>query len=91
MPPRWRGVLLRKQHGGQLVFHVPVYVVGQHTQEDVTLDAAGPMVVDEAHLQINGLEAAEGLFHYHQLLVGSDGLFGCERAVGVPPPCSRRP
>ena len=40
--------------------HLPFDVVGEHAQEDVGANAVGQPMVDRPHLEIDGLQAAEG-------------------------------
>ena len=64
-----------KSSGAKRAAHVPLDVVGEHAEEDVGADPAFEAVVDGAHLEIDGLVAAERPFDPAQALVGPDRLF----------------
>ena len=59
---------------------MPLHVVGEHAHEDMRADPLSGVVVDRAHLEVHGLEAAEGAFDGAQALVGAHGLLGVEFA-----------
>jgi hypothetical protein len=42
---------------------MPLKVVGEHTQKDVRTHTAFQAVMDGTHLEVNGLEATEGLLN----------------------------
>ncbi len=58
---------------------MPFHVVGQHAEEDVSPDPVGEAVVDGPHLEVDRLEAAEGLLRQGEALVGLDGFVGVHR------------
>ena len=86
---RWRGALSRRHRIarglGRLLdigehqlapglTHVPLHVVGQHAQEDVRAHPIGRVVMDRAHLQVDGLERAERALDVGQGLVVAHAL-----------------
>ena len=58
--------------------HVPLDVVGEHAQQDVRPHPVGAAVVDQAHLQVDGLEGPKGALDLRQVLVGAHRLRGIE-------------
>src|ERR1700761_3130991 len=53
---------------------MPLHVVSEHAEEDVSSDATGEPVMDRPQLEIQGLEAAKGSFDIAQLLVAANHL-----------------
>src|ERR1019366_4954544 len=47
---RGGSVVIVKQQGGQILTHVPLHVVSQHTEEDVSAHAIRLTMVDGAHV-----------------------------------------
>ncbi|MCK9589944.1 MAG: hypothetical protein M0Q93_11370 [Terrimicrobiaceae bacterium] len=72
-----RGLLVVKEHGLENRAHVPFHVIGEQAQDRAGARAAGVAVVDGAHFEIDGFEAAERVFHEAQALVapGDGGGF----------------
>ncbi len=58
--------------------HVPLDVVGEHAQEDVSSDVVLGAVVNGPHQQVHALQAAEGSFDEGQALVLAHGVCGRE-------------
>ena len=50
------GVMVVEEHST----HVPFEVVGEHAQQDVGADPVGRIVMNGAHLEVDGFEATEG-------------------------------
>ena len=73
---------LVKQHGREPGAHVPLDMVGEHAQEDVGAHARRRPMEDRTHMQIDGLEAAEGALDLGQALVGADRCGVIELAAG---------
>ena len=55
---------------------MPLHVVGEHAQQDVSPHALFPAMVDGADLEIHGLETAEGALDRGQSLVGAHCILG---------------
>ena len=53
-------------------------VIGEQTQQQVGADPRGQAMVDGTHLEIDGLEAAEGALNHAEPLVGLDRLLAVE-------------
>src|SRR5271157_1394407 len=51
---------------------MPLQVVGQRAEKDVTSDSIIGLVVDGPYFELHGLETAEGLHDQAQLFVGGD-------------------
>src|SRR5678816_1994033 len=56
------------------VAHVPFQVVGEHAEKDMRAHAIGEPVIDRPHVQINGLDAAEGALDLAERFVAA---YGC--------------
>ena len=54
------GVMVVEEQGGEASTHVPFEVVGEHAQQDVGADPVGRIVMNGAHLEVDGFEATEG-------------------------------
>ena len=68
------GVVIREQEGSEPAAHMPLHMISKHAQEHVGSHAMAESVVDGTHVQVDGLEAAEGAFDRGQPLVGVDRL-----------------
>src|SRR5208283_2999206 len=51
---------------------MPLQVVGQGAEKDVTSDSIIGLVIDGPYFELHGLETAEGLLDQAQLFVGGD-------------------
>ena len=76
-------VIVVEQQRLELGAHVPFDVVGEHAQEDMRAHPVAGVVVDGTHLEVHGLEAAEGTLDGTQALVGAHGLRGIQSASGT--------
>src|SRR5208282_6796464 len=56
------GIVVLKQHRGEVALHVPDDVVGQHAQKDMGSDAMGPAMVDRTDVEVARFEVAEAAF-----------------------------
>src|SRR5437764_6528219 len=54
--------------------HVPLYVVGQHTEKDVSPHPRFQMMKDGPHLQVDGFEGPESAFHMTRQLITTHGV-----------------
>jgi len=70
------GFLVVKEHGLENRAHVPFHVIGEHAQEHMGSHAVGVAVVDGAHLEIDGFDAAERVLHEAEVLVALDDVGG---------------
>ena len=62
-------VLVGEEERTQRLLHVPLDVVGEHAQEDVGAHAILVVVVDRAHLEVDGLEGAKRALDLREQLV----------------------
>ena len=76
------GVMVVEEHGGEASTHVPFEVVGEHAQQDVGADPVGRIVMNGAHLEVDGFEATEGALDAAQAFVSGDGAWGIEITGG---------
>jgi hypothetical protein len=72
-------IVILEEHGSESPAHVPLDVVGEHADEDVSPDAIGE-VMDRALLEVAGLETADGTLHVTQSLVGRTASAGLSLA-----------
>jgi hypothetical protein len=56
-------LLVIEQHGRQSLPHVPLYIVSQHGQQDVSADPVRRAMVNRADVQVDALQAAKGALH----------------------------
>src|SRR5580658_1079308 len=75
-------VLVVKQKGCQILAHVPLHVVSQHAEKDMSADAIGLAMVDRAHVQVYSFQAAKGSLHTRQALVVAHRLLTGQRFGG---------
>ena len=66
--------MIVEKNGSQQLAHVPFDVIGEHAEQDMSADTIRQAVMDGPHMQIDGLETAEGSFHSRQALASGDYL-----------------
>ena len=73
LPRRVRRHFVREQKRLPGFGQVPLYVIGEHAEEDVGLDACFQAMPDRAHLKIDALQRPEGALHLGQPLIVQHG------------------
>jgi len=53
-----------------MLLHVPLQVIGQHAEKDMTADTFIILVINRTNLQLHGLQIAKGALHKGQALIG---------------------
>ena len=64
---------------------MPLQVVGQGAEKDVTSDSIIGLVIDGPYFELHGLETAEGLLDQAQLFVGGDYSLAAIFSLGTSP------
>jgi len=60
---------------------MPVHVIGQHAEQEMSPDTILEPMEDRADLQVDALHHAEGLFDAGQPLVAADDLIGTHGVI----------
>ena len=67
-------VMVVEEDGSETLAHMPMDIIGEHAQKDMSADTIGEVVMDGADLQFGALEAAKSALDLGEIFVGEHCL-----------------
>jgi len=67
--PALSGIVIIEQNRRQQAAHMPLDVVSEHAEQDVSADAIRQAMVNGPDVEVNRLQAAKGAFNARQIFV----------------------